>query len=128
MFTGLILGTGRIINMSKSGKDARIVVSPDFEFKNPQNGESVAVNGACLTLENHASGLLMYVSGETLGKTNVGQLHPGSLVNLERALAVGDRLGGHIVSGHVDCLAEISKIRESGQSRIFTLNFPPFFS
>ncbi|MGM0610031.1 MAG: riboflavin synthase [Thermodesulfobacteriota bacterium] len=128
MFTGLVLGTGRIINVSGSGNEARIAVSPDFEFDNPQNGESVAVNGACLTLESHSSGLLMYASAETLGRTNVGQLRPGSVVNLERALAVGDRLGGHIVSGHVDCLAEISGIREAGQSRIYTLRFPSFFS
>ena len=92
-------------------------------------GESIAVNGVCLTVEQgqeHADYAVFsaYASAESLRKTNLGQLISGSNVNLERALALGDRLGGHIVSGHIDAVATIRSIAAEGESRRITLEFP----
>lgn len=128
MFTGLIQGTAKIKRISRRGAEVRLGVIPEFEFPQPVQGESIAVNGACLTLEGFQSEFLMYASAETLQRTNLGELSPGEAVNLERALALGDRLGGHLVSGHVDCLAEVRDFRDAGQSRIYRLGFPPEFS
>ena len=104
MFTGLVQGMGKIISRS-SGK---LVIHPEFPVAEPVYGESIAVNGCCLTLESASGGeLLFHTLEESLRRTNLGSLLPGSRVNLERALRVGDRLGGHIVQGHVDTAAEV---------------------
>lgn len=104
MFTGLVQGMGKIISRS-SGK---LVIRPEFPVAEPVYGESIAVNGCCLTLEGASGGeLLFHTLEESLRRTNLGSLLPGSRVNLERALRVGDRLGGHIVQGHVDTAAEV---------------------
>ncbi|MFP4167900.1 MAG: riboflavin synthase [Desulfonatronovibrionaceae bacterium] len=128
MFTGLVQGTGKINRFERQGNEAWLGVTPEFAFPAPVQGESVAVNGACLTLETCTRELVMYASGETLGLTNLGGLSPGDSVNLERALALGDRLGGHLVSGHVDCLAVVRDLRAAGQSRIYHLEFPEKYS
>jgi riboflavin synthase len=92
-------------------------------------GESIAINGACLTLETfNAGGFTAYASAETLARTNLGHLRQGDMVNLERALHVGDSLGGHLVSGHVDALAEVAHISASGSSLVLRLSFPSEFS
>lgn len=104
MFTGLVQGMGKIISRS-SGK---LVIRPEFPVTEPVYGESIAVNGCCLTLECASGGeLLFHTLEESLRRTNLGSLLPGSRVNLERALRVGDRLGGHIVQGHIDTAAEV---------------------
>ncbi|MBE6375570.1 MAG: riboflavin synthase [Lentisphaerae bacterium] len=104
MFTGLVQGMGKIISRS-SGK---LVIRPEFPVTEPVYGESIAVNGCCLTLESASGGeLLFHTLEESLRRTNLGSLLPGSRVNLERALRVGDRLGGHIVQGHIDTAAEV---------------------
>jgi riboflavin synthase len=128
MFTGIIQGTAKIKRISRQGAEVRLGVIPEFDFTNPVQGESIAVNGACLTLEDFRSELVMYASAETLQRTNLGELNSGDAVNLERALALGDRLGGHLVSGHVDCLAVVQDFRDAGQSRIYRLGFPQEFS
>jgi len=88
-------------------------------------GESIAVNGVCLTVETAGEKeFTAYASGETLSRSNLGALKLGGTVNLERALALGDRLGGHLVSGHVDCLAEVAAVTPAGQSVQYRITFP----
>lgn len=126
MFTGLVGGKGRITAMEPRGSETRLRVAPDFELKDVVLGESIAVNGACLTVESAGRDwFTAYASAETLQRTNLGRLRQGDLVNLERALALGDRLGGHLVSGHVDCLAKVESIDQAGESKRFRLSFPP---
>jgi riboflavin synthase len=134
MFTGLVQGTGRIMRLENLGGQTRLVVAPQFPMEDITLGESIAVNGVCLTVEraeNTATGrgasFSAYASGETLDATALGSLTSGSIVNLERALAVGDRLGGHLVSGHVDCIATIAAVDTAGESTIFRLEFPAAF-
>lgn len=129
MFTGIIQGLGRVAGMDRSGGETRFKIRPDFALTDYALGESIAVNGVCLTVETFGAGwFTAYASGETMSVTNLGALGISSVVNIERALAVGDRLGGHIVSGHVDCLAEVLSVRQAGQSRIYRLVFPAPYS
>lgn len=117
MFTGIIQCLGLVETISSAGSQSRFRIHPLVPFENLQDGESIAVNGACLSVECHDSGAFCaYASQETLSHTNLGDLHPGIKVNLERALAMGDRLGGHLVSGHVDCVATISEMEKRGES------------
>ena len=104
MFTGLIEGTGKIVERSGS----RLVVRAGFELA-AKRGDSISVNGCCLTLERDVSGgiLVFFTLAETLSRTSLGQLPVGAAVNLERALAVGDRLDGHLVQGHVDAALKV---------------------
>lgn len=128
MFTGIIQGLGRIMTVSRKGLERRFTIQPLFEMSNIQDGESIAINGVCLSVEAHAQQTFaVYASSETLQRSNLGELEPGSTPNLERALELGGRLGGHIVSGHVDCLATISQIGNAGQSLKMKLDFPPQF-
>lgn len=93
-----------------------------------QDGESIAINGVCLSVESHGEGTFgVYASRETLQRSNLGELEPGSTPNLERALELGDRLGGHIVSGHVDCIATVSQLGRAGQSLQIKLEFTAEF-
>jgi len=104
MFTGLIQSKGKIV--SRGG--GSLIIRPEQEIENPVYGESIAVNGCCLTLENAVGKDLKFHTMEvSLRRTNLGLLPPGSTVNLERALRMGDRLGGHIVQGHVDTAAQV---------------------
>lgn len=129
MFTGLVQGVGRIAGRLNEGADLRLTIDPLFEMKNIERGESIAVNGVCLTVEKTVgSGFLVYVSGETLARTNLGQLVQGARVNLERALAFGERLGGHLMSGHVDCLAKVVEMAPVAQSMRIAVSFPASYS
>lgn len=125
MFTGLIQAKGKIQAVQSAGQETRFGIKPDPAFENLVLGESIAVNGACLTVEEFSGNVFsVYASGETLSRTNLGKLKAGDTVNLERALAMGDRLGGHMVSGHVDCMSRVEKIRPAGESKIYRLSFP----
>ncbi|WP_165069029.1 riboflavin synthase [Desulfovibrio sp. ZJ200] len=125
MFTGIIQGQGTIVAVRKSGAECRLDIQPLFTLENLTDGESIAVNGACLSVEMHRpESFTAYASAETLSRTTLGKLARGDAVNLERALAVGDRLGGHLVSGHVDCLATVLEVRPAGQSLCCRLTFP----
>ncbi len=125
MFTGIILGQGSIHSLHGMGQDMRLCVHTLFDLPHIVIGESIAINGVCLTVERGQDNLFhAYASAETLRRTNLGSLRTGSRVNVERALAVGDRLGGHMVSGHVDCLATVQSVDSAGQSRIICLHFP----
>jgi len=108
MFTGLVEGIGRITAVERIGGDVRLMINPGFPMEDCRIGDSVSVSGACLTVTFISGGLLsMDVSVESLGRTILGRLRPGDEVNLERALRLGDRLGGHLVAGHVDGLGTI---------------------
>lgn len=124
MFTGLVECTGNVLGAENRGAETRLRIAPatmrDFVM-----GESIAVNGACLTVESFgADWFAVYASAETMGRTSLGGLRPGSVVNLERALALGDRLGGHLVSGHVDCIASVAAVTPAGESKIYRLTYP----
>ena len=125
MFTGLIQGLGKVVSLQARGGQMRLSIRALFELPDIVTGESIAVNGACLTVESGADNTFeAYASAETLSKTSLGQLGVGGKVNLERALALGDRLGGHLVSGHVDCLAAVRSVDAVGESVRIVLGFP----
>ena len=126
MFTGLVQGKGRII--SRTGN--KLTIQPDFILEEPVYGESIAVNGCCLTLESASGGkLTFHTMEETLLRTNLGMLPIGSAVNMERALRLGDRLGGHIVQGHVDTAAKVLECRKSADGDfIFAVALDPDFA
>jgi riboflavin synthase len=126
MFTGLIETVGRVEAFSRSGGGARLAISarwPDDEL--PREGDSVAVNGACLTaVEPIASEFSADLSPETLDRTLLGELGSGHPVNLERALKLGARLGGHIVQGHVDTIVRLVSVRPEGGCQTWRLSLP----
>jgi len=129
VFTGLVQAIGTIIKTEILGRDLRISISSNPQFENIEIGESIAVNGACLTVErNNGDIFSVYASEETLKRTNLKNITTGTKVNLERAIRPIDRLGGHLVSGHVDCLSVVKEIKEVGESTKYTLNFPEKFS
>jgi len=118
MFTGIVLATGTIAAIDKIGGDVRLSVrSNGLPFSSYAVGESIAVNGACLTATTlRADGFDTDVSTETLAVTSLGNLVVGSTVNLEPSLSFGDRLGGHLVSGHIDCLGSVVEVRRDARS------------
>jgi riboflavin synthase len=125
MFTGLIEGLGRIARISPQGPDAVLVVAPPWPLSEAVLGESVAINGACLTVTGTGGqGFSLDVSAESLSRTTLGRLKPGAQVNLERALKLGERLGGHLVSGHIDCVGTMVRIERLGGSTRLTVNIP----
>ncbi len=123
MFTGIVQRLGNIIDLKMDGTAGRITMLPNRPFDNPPGlGDSVAVNGTCLTVAAIEGDKLMFdVLGETFDKTNLGQKKPGDIVNLELALCLGDNLGGHIVTGHVDNTGTIAKIEAVGRDFKFTI-------
>lgn len=124
MFTGLVMGMGRIEAAENRGAETRFRIRALFDLPEIELGESIAVNGVCLTVETFGDNwFTCYASRETMAVTSLGELRTGSEANLERAMAMGDRFGGHIVSGHVDCLAQVAEVRPAGESNIYKLTF-----
>ncbi|MFY9233165.1 MAG: riboflavin synthase [Fimbriimonadaceae bacterium] len=123
MFTGIIQAKGRVVLNSGSA----LAVSPDWSEEDIQSGESISVNGVCLTVLGLSNPLTFDLSPETLERTTLGALAPGQKVNLERALRVGDRLGGHFVQGHVDAVGSIKARREAENSQVLTFEVPEGF-
>lgn len=124
MFTGLVMGMGRIEAADNRGAETRFRIRTLFTLTDIELGESIAVNGVCLTVETFGENwFTAYASRETMSVTSLGDLKVGSTVNLERAMAIGDRFGGHIVSGHVDCLAKVAEVRPAGESKTYKLTF-----
>lgn len=123
MFTGLIQETGRLRSLEAAGDGVRIVIeAPELAREGLARGESVAVDGACLTVERaDSAGFEAFASAETLRRTTLGAAAPSRRVNLERALALGARLGGHLVQGHVDARATLREVRVAGESRELVL-------
>ncbi len=126
MFTGIIQAVGNIAAMQQGAIDMRLTVRSDkLDVTDLQLGDSIAVNGVCLTAVALLSdGFQADVSAETLAHTTLRQLGVGSLVNLEKALTLSTRLGGHLVSGHVDGLGKIIDKRDAGRSIQFSLQAP----
>jgi len=122
MFTGIILHNGTIESLERHANGARLRLSvpPEFDL---QRGESVAVNGVCLTMLPEDEGIVADLSDETLSLTTLGSLEQGTIVNLERALSLGDRLGGHIVQGHVDCVGRLVAIDNGDYRWSFPADF-----
>ncbi len=128
MFTGLIQTKAKVLDIHKEREDKRFVLECKG-LKDLQLGESIAINGVCLSVEDVGSNYFkVFASKETLSKTNLDFLRPMDEVNVERALRVGDRLGGHIVTGHIDCLSYVKDITKVGESYRYTLSFPKEFS
>ena len=118
MFTGLVAGQGEILRIARRGVELGLTVRLKFAAGDLAVGESISVNGACLTAESVTpSGFTAYASAETVSRSVLGGLKVGAMVNIERALRLGDRLGGHLVSGHVDAVAEVTAVEARGASR-----------
>ncbi|MBN2192738.1 MAG: riboflavin synthase [Polyangiaceae bacterium] len=124
MFTGLVEGMGTIQRLERRGPGYRLEVRAPLGSL--EVGESVAVNGVCLTATTtEPHGFSADVSRETAERTNLGALTMGANVNLERALRIGDRLGGHLVSGHVDAVVATHRVGPAGEARRVVLELPP---
>lgn len=128
MFTGIVNGQGKVRSIVPHGKETRLTIESLSPLYISSKGESIAVNGTCLTVEQYKDqNVTVYISQETLNKTNLGFLSVGRMVNLEQSLAVGDRLSGHIVTGHIDCIAIVASIKKQGESYWIQLTFPKEF-
>jgi riboflavin synthase len=124
MFTGLVELKGHLARRSRRGPGFRLVVEAGLGALTL--GESISVNGACLTvIASDGRGFEADLALETASKTTLGGLPIGAALNLERALKVGDRLGGHLVSGHVDGVAELLRVAPAGEARRLSVGFPP---
>jgi riboflavin synthase len=116
MFTGLVEKLGTVRELLPEGSGTRLVIEARDLAGQTVLGESVAINGACLTVVTRdATSFAFQVGPETLARTNLGQLKSGDRVNLERSLQVGDRLGGHIVQGHVDAVGAVDARHQDGE-------------
>ena len=113
MFTGIVEAMGTVTKIVTGPDSAQLTIESKGFFSDIKTGDSIAVNGCCLTaVTNTADQFMVDVMKQTLALTNIGQLQVGSVVNLEKAMKVSDRLGGHIVQGHVDCVATLAAINQ----------------
>ncbi len=127
MFTGLIEGIGELRLRRVTGSAGKLVVATELPLSEIELGDSIAVNGACLTVEsiNQArSEVAFHTLSETLERTNLGKLEPGSKLNLERAVRLGDRLGGHLVLGHVDATAAVRAVTRKRDDIVLRIALP----
>jgi riboflavin synthase len=117
MFTGLIEGSGNLLRIDRRGPDAAMVIRAGYPVESFTLGESIAVDGACLTVTTFEGNTFQAdVSAETLSRTTLGRKSNGARLNLERALRLGDRLGGHLVAGHVDAVGTFRERHTEGRS------------
>ncbi|MDX6497742.1 MAG: riboflavin synthase [Blastocatellia bacterium] len=125
MFTGIIEELGRVREIEKRGEDARIVIAARTVTSGSSDGDSISVNGVCLTaLDVQPDSFAADVSKETLLRSTLGKLNAGSAVNLERAVTPATRLGGHIVQGHVDARGKFLGSESHGESWTFRIAYP----
>jgi riboflavin synthase len=119
MFTGIVTDMGEVLKVDRAG-DLHARIATGYDIAGIDIGASIACDGVCLTVvalgTEPRPWFDVTISAETVSKTNVGSWRPGARVNLERALRLGDELGGHIVSGHVDGVAEVLSVRDEGES------------
>ncbi len=127
MFTGIVETTGRLARIEPRGGDVRLVIDAgSLGLGDVAIGDSIAVSGVCLTaIEIDGNAFAVDVSTETLSRTSLGALGVGARVNLEKALRLADRLGGHLVSGHVDGVARVVSIEADARSQRWTFELPP---
>jgi riboflavin synthase len=125
MFTGIVQATGRIVAVEKLGDGKRVrIEAPDLGLSDVKTGDSIAVNGACMTVtELDRQGFWFDISAESLART-AGLERPGA-VNLEKALRFGDRVDGHLVSGHVDATGTVVKFEQRAESWLLVIEAPP---
>ena len=130
MFTGIVEDLGEIDSIRRKTKDVVFVISTKkINVDELERGESISVNGTCLTVISSGNGSFeVKASHETLNRTNLLKVRVGSRVNLERAVKVGDRLGGHIVNGHVDGIGRITSIEQKGESKEIWVTLIPELS
>jgi riboflavin synthase len=130
MFTGIVQAQGTVTALNELGGDVSLSISSDgLPFDSYAVGDSIAVSGVCLTATQlRDDGFDTDVSTETLSVTTLGELRVGSLVNLEPSLSFGDRLGGHLVSGHVDCLGTVTGLEQDARSVRITIEIPAEFA
>ena len=125
MFTGIIEELGKIASFEKNANGAKIKISANIVIKDANEGDSIAVNGVCLTaLDIKSESFAADVSGETLDKSTLGSLKNGSPVNLERAVTPSTRLGGHIVQGHVDASGKFLQAIQEGDFWTVRVSYP----
>lgn len=125
MFTGIIKNLGHVKSISNKGNKARLVFSFQNREKHVEKGESIAVNGVCLTaVQINPAEFSADLVQETLNATSLGRLKPGNRVNLERSLRVGDAIGGHFVTGHVDAVGKVEQIIRRGGNWSLLVNAP----
>jgi riboflavin synthase len=125
VFTGIIQSTARIEGRTARGAGVRLRLGTPQPLPDLAVGESVAVNGACLTVvERRGRRFAVDVSPETLRRTTIGDLAAGSRVNLERALRLGDRMGGHVVQGHVDGVGRVERVKPDGDWVVYRFKAP----
>jgi len=128
VFTGLIEMVGKIVGITRSGAAAVLSISADFPRQEVLPGDSVAINGTCLTLiGSNEKAFNFDISPETLQRTTFRNARVGMPVNLERALRLSDRLAGHIVSGHVDCVAAVAERRMTSGNLVLSFHLPAEF-
>ena len=128
MFTGIVTDVGTVRAIERLG-DTRIEIETSYDMDDVDIGASIACSGPCLTVVEKGSGwFAVEASAETLDKTALGDWAVGTRVNLERAMRIGDELGGHIVSGHVDAVAEVVEMTPEGDSVRFTFEAPADFA
>lgn len=129
MFTGIIEEVGRVAAIEARGSGRQLVVEAPVVSEDVRVGDSVAVSGPCLTVDAVGDGRFRAtITTETLERTTLGALRLGSRVNLERALRLGDRLGGHLVAGHVDAIGGIADLRLEGENAWLTVRYPGEFA
>jgi riboflavin synthase len=126
MFSGIVEEIGRVRRLERRGASAVLEVTAKQALEGTRVGDSISVNGACLTVTKITTDYFSAdLAPETLQRTNLGRLRPGAGVNLERGLAVGARMGGHFVQGHVDDVGAVRALRPEGEAAIITFSAPP---
>jgi riboflavin synthase len=126
MFTGLVEEIGSVLRLTRRGEGAHLFLRAARVLEGTRVGDSIAVNGACLTVVSLGEGsFAVDCMPETLTRSTIGALRPGDSVNLERALALGDRLGGHLVLGHVDAVGEVLEVTPRGMTSDLHISLPP---
>lgn len=129
MFTGIVEEVGKVTRTEMRAGGMRIQVEAFAVLEGAKPGDSILVDGVCLTVEDFSDGAFRaFLSAETMGKTTFGDVKAGRRVNLERSLALGDRLGGHLVSGHVEARGQIRELKKDGEAYRLTVSCPSEFA
>ncbi|MFZ4591111.1 MAG: riboflavin synthase [Ignavibacteria bacterium] len=130
MFTGIVTDTGKVVKTTPRGDSIKFTIAPSKKnyLKDRKKGDSIAINGACMTIENIKDNKFEFTTvNESLSKTNLGDLIKGSSVNLEKPMKMHESLDGHIVQGHVDATGKVYKVKQLKDSWEFYFEFPAKF-